>query len=176
MERQYKTQFDLPQAVKQTLAIFFTSDNGGLEATTRFGGFFINSLYIVGASTILYAVWMLLRPVLLQVGGTDEERKQALDLIKQYGHSSLAHFCLLPDKSYYFSPSGKTLIAYVPKGRGAIALGDPIGAPEDLKDAIIGYKEFGCGSFKVKFYNEPRGFLVDTASFYQVRLETYAFF
>lgn len=64
---------------------------------------------------------------------------RALDLIKQYGHSSLAHFCLLPDKSYYFAPSGKTVIAYVPKGRGAIALGDPIGAPEDLKDAIIGY-------------------------------------
>ncbi|MDJ0571861.1 MAG: phosphatidylglycerol lysyltransferase domain-containing protein [Pleurocapsa sp. MO_192.B19] len=142
MEKQYQTQFDLLQAVKQTLAIFFTTDNAGLTATTRFGSFFITSLYIVAASTILYAVWMLLRPVLLPVGGTDEERERALDLIKQYGHSSLAHFCLLPDKSYYFSPSGKTVIAYVPKGRGAIALGDPIGAPTDLKDAIMGYKEF----------------------------------
>ena len=85
---------------------------------------------------------MLLRPVLLQTGGTDSERERALDIIKQHGHSSLAHFCLLPDKSYYFSPSGKTVIAYVPKGRGAIALGDPIGASEDLKDAILGYKEF----------------------------------
>ena len=142
MEKQYQTQFDLLPAIKQTLAIFFTTDNAGLTATTRFGGFFITSLYIVAASTILYAVWMLLRPVLLRVGGTDEERERALNLIKQYGHSSLAHFCLLPDKSYYFSSSGKTVISYVPKGRGAIALGDPIGAPEDLKDAIIEYKEF----------------------------------
>ena len=142
MERQYRTQFNLPQAFRQTLAIFFTTDNGGLQPTTRFGSFFITSLYIVGASTITYAVWMLLRPVLLRVGGTDEERERALNLIKQYGQSSFAHFCLLPDKSYYFSPSAKTVIAYVPKGRGAIALGDSIGAPEDLKDAIIGYKEF----------------------------------
>ncbi|MBE9047272.1 bifunctional lysylphosphatidylglycerol flippase/synthetase MprF [Pleurocapsales cyanobacterium LEGE 10410] len=142
MEKQYQTQFDLLQAVKQTLAIFFTTDNAGLTATTRFGSFFITSLYIVAASNILYAVWMLLRPVLLPVGGTDEERERALDLIEQYGHSSLAHFCLLPDKSYYFSPSSNTVIAYVPKGRGAIALGDPIGAPTDLKDAIIGYREF----------------------------------
>ena len=142
MERQYTTKFNLLQAIKQTLAIFFTADNGGLEPTTRFGSFFITSLYIVGASTLIYAVWMLLRPVLLKVGGTDEEREQALDIIKQHGRSSLAHFCLLPDKSYYFSPSGKTVIAYVPKGRGAIALGDPIGAVEDLKDAIIGYQEF----------------------------------
>ena len=142
MERQYKTQFDLWQALKQTLAIFFTSDNGGIEATTRFGSFFITSIYVVGASTIIYAVWMLLRPVLLNIGGTDEERERASKIIWQYGNSSLAHFCLLPDKSYYFSPSGKTVIAYVPKGRGAIALGDPIGAPEDLKDAIIGYQEY----------------------------------
>ena len=120
MERQYTTKFNLLQAIEQTLAIFFTADNGGLEPTTRFGSFFITSLYIVGASTLIYAVWMLLRPVLLKVGGTDEEREQALDIIKQHGHSSLAHFCLLPDKSYYFSPSGKTVVAYVPKGRGAI--------------------------------------------------------
>ncbi len=70
------------------------------------------------------------------------EREQALSIIKQHGRSSLAHFCLLPDKSYYFSPTGKTAIAYVAKGRGASTLGDPIGAAEDLKDAIIGYKEF----------------------------------
>ena len=142
MERQYQTEFDLVQALQQTLAIFFTADNGGIQATTRFGSFFITSIYIVGASTLTYAFWMLLRPVLLQVGGTDEERSQAREIIQQYGHSSLANFCLLPDKSYYFSPSGKTVIAYVPKGRGAIALGDPIGAPEDLKDAVIGYQEF----------------------------------
>lgn len=146
MERQYTTDFNLPQAALQTLIIFFTIDNGGLEATTRFGSFFITSLYIVGASTITYALWLLLRPVLLQVGGTEAERERALTIIKQYGRSSLAHFCLLPDKSYYFSPSGKTVIAYVPKGRGAIALGDPIGAPEDLKDAIIGYQQFCDGN------------------------------
>ena len=142
MDRQYKTQFDLWQALKQTLAIFFTADNGGIEATTRFGSFFITSIYIVGASTIIYAVWMLLRPVLLNIGGTEEERERASKIIQQHGRSSLAHFCLLPDKSYYFSPSGKTVIAYVPKGRGAIALGDPIGASEDLKDAIMGYQEY----------------------------------
>jgi phosphatidylglycerol lysyltransferase len=142
MERQYTTEFSLPQALKQTLTIFFTADNGGLKPTTRFGHFFVTSIYIVGAATVTYAVWMLLRPVLLKVGGTDEEREQASKIIQQYGRSSLAHFCLLLDKSYYFSTTGKTVIAYVPKGRGAIALGDPIGAPEDLKDAIIGYQEF----------------------------------
>ncbi|MDJ0723872.1 MAG: phosphatidylglycerol lysyltransferase domain-containing protein [Prochloraceae cyanobacterium] len=142
MEKQYTREFSLPQALRQTLTIFFTTDNGGLEPTTRFGSFFITSLYIVGAATVSYAVWMLLRPVLVRIGGTDEERQRASQIIQQHGRSSLAHLCLLPDKSYYFSSDGKTLIAYVPKGRGAIALGDPIGPSEDLKNAILEYKNF----------------------------------
>ncbi len=146
MEKQYTTQFNLPQAIMQTLAIFLTTDNAGLKPTTRFGDFFITSLYIIAAGSLTYALWMLLRPVILQVGGTEVEREQVKGIIEQYGRSSLAHFCLLPDKNYYFSPSGKTVIAYVPKGRGAIALGDPIGAPEDLKDAIIGYQDFCQGN------------------------------
>ena len=142
MEKQYTSQFNLPQAIVQTLAIFFTTDNAGLQPTTRFGEFFITSLYIIAASSLITAVWMLLRPVVLKVGGSETERQQAQAIIQQYGNSSLAYFCLLSDKNYYFSDSGETVIAYVPKGRGAIALGDPVGAPEDFKDAIIGYRNF----------------------------------
>ena len=153
MEKQYTTQFNFPQAIIQTLAIFFTTDNAGLKPTTRFGAFFITSLYIIAASSLIYAFWMLLRPVILRVGGTEVEREQAKTIIEQHGRSSLAHFCLLPDKNYYFSSNGKTVIAYVPKGRGAIALGDPIGEAEDLKEAIIGYQEF-CdrNDWKPAFY------------------------
>lgn len=142
MEKQYSSQFNFFESIAQTLAIFFTADNAGLQPTTRFGEFFITSIYIIAASSLIYAIWLLLRPVVLKVGGTDAERQQAKTIIEQYGSSSLAHLCLLPDKNYYFSPSGKTAIAYVPKGRGAVALGDPIGPPEDLKDAIIGYQNF----------------------------------
>ena len=69
---------------------------------------------------------MLLRPVIFRKGTTEAERWRAKAIVEQYGRSSLARFTLLDDKSYYFSPSGRTVIAYVPKGRGAIALGDPV--------------------------------------------------
>ncbi len=142
MEKQYTSQFSLPQAFLQTLAIFFTTDNAGLTPTTRFGDFFITSLYVIAVSSLIYSFGLLLRPVILQVGGSEAEREAAKIIIEQYGRSSLAHLCLLADKNYYFSPSGKTVIAYVPKGRGAISLGDPIGNPEDLRDAVLSYREF----------------------------------
>ncbi len=142
LDQQYSTPFSLPEALLQTLAMFFTADSGGLEPTRRFGKFFADSIYIVGASTLLSALWMLLRPVIFRQGADADERNRARTIVEQFGHSSLACFALLDDKSYYFSPSGQTVIAYVPKGRGAIALGDPIGPVADRLAAIGGFQAF----------------------------------
>ncbi|BAZ45622.1 hypothetical protein NIES4102_26480 [Chondrocystis sp. NIES-4102] len=142
LDHHYGTSFSLPAAFKQTLAIFFTADNLGLQPISRFGRFFVDSIYIVGSVTLSYAIWMLLRPVLIRNEATSAERKRAKEIVEQYGCSSLARLTLLNDKSYYFSPSGKSVIAYIPKGRGAIALGDPIGSREDRSLAIAGFKEF----------------------------------
>ena len=142
LDRHYSTTFHLTEALKQTLAIFFTEDNLGLQPTSRFGSFFVSSIYIIGAVTLLYALWMLLRPVLIHSETTLLEKVRAKEIVERYGCSSLARFALLDDKSYYFSPSGQSVIAYVPKGRGAIALGDPIGAIEDRSEAILGFKQF----------------------------------
>ncbi|RMG69977.1 MAG: DUF2156 domain-containing protein, partial [Chloroflexi bacterium] len=142
MEQQYQTDFTLTQAIRQTLAMFFTLDRGGLVPVTPFGQFFARSIYIVGASTLLYAMFMLGRPVLLRDPASPEERQKAQAIVEKYGASSLAYLTLLPDKSYYFSPSQQSVIAYVPKGRGAVALGDPIGPEFDRLDAIAGFQRF----------------------------------
>ncbi len=143
LHRGFTQRFDFPAAILQTLAMFFTADNAGLVPKTRFGHFFADSIEIVGATTICYALAMILRPVLLRgASATEAERHRAKDIVEQYGCSSLARYALLDDKSYYFSPSGRSVIAYVPKGRSAIALGDPIGCPEDRKEVIISFQQF----------------------------------
>ncbi|MFB8790804.1 MAG: phosphatidylglycerol lysyltransferase domain-containing protein [Potamolinea sp.] len=143
LERDYGVNFSLSGALVQTLAMFFTEDNAGLKPKTPYGMFFANSIYLVGAVTLSYAMFMLLRPVLLRgEPATTEERQRAQEIVEKYGRSSLARLTLLQDKAYYFSPSGSSLIAYVPKGRGAIALGDPIGPEEDCKEVIFGFQQF----------------------------------
>jgi phosphatidylglycerol lysyltransferase len=139
----FNNRFSLLGAVLQTIAMFFTDDNAGLVATSRWGQFFENSIYLVGAVTLTYAFLMILRPVLLRgQPATKAEQQHATEIVENHGDSSLARFTLFEDKAYYFSPSGQTVIAYVPKGRGAIALGDPIGPQADLKEAIWGFREF----------------------------------
>ncbi len=142
LDRHYSNPFSLPAALGQTLAMFFTLDNGGLEPTSRVGRYFSLSIYLVGAVTLLYAIWMLFRPVIYRGAASEAERRRAKAIVEQHGRSSLARFTLLNDKSYYFSPSGQSVIAYVPKGRGAIALGDPIGPASDRQEVIVGFREF----------------------------------
>ncbi len=138
----HRVNFHPAQALLQTLAMFFTADNAGLEPQTRFAEFFANSIYIIGGITVTYALLMLLRPVLLRQAATLAERRRAQEIVEKNGQTSIARFTLLDDKSYYFSPSGDSVIAYVPKGRGAIALGDPIGPVEDRKEVILGFQHF----------------------------------
>lgn len=142
LDHHYSVDFRLSQALRQTLTMFLALNNEGVPSSSHFGRFFADSIYIVGAVTLLYALWMLMRPVLIHQEATPEERKRARRIIEQYGCSSLAKFALLDDKSYYFSPSGRSVIAYVPEGRSAIALGDPIGAVADRREAIASFKQF----------------------------------
>ena len=142
LDGKFSENFNWGEAIVQTLAMFFTEDNWGLQPKGRFGEFFANSIYIIAAVTITYAILMLLQPVFWRNLATPKEQQKAKEIVEQYGRSSLAALTLLNDKSYYFSPTGNSVIAYVPKGRGAIALGDPIGPIEDRKETIIAFQQF----------------------------------
>jgi phosphatidylglycerol lysyltransferase len=153
LDRHYSVDFSLSQALWQTVTMFLTLGKAGIVSQNRFGRFFADSIYIIGVVTLLYALWMLLRPVLIHKEATPEERRRAQKIIEQYGRSSLARFALLNDKSYYFSPSGRSVIAYVPEGRSAIALGDPIGPIQERPEAISTFKQFcACNDWQPAFY------------------------
>jgi phosphatidylglycerol lysyltransferase len=139
------TNFGLFRAISQTLALFFMSDNAGLEPIGRFAQFFATSIYLIGALTLAYAVWMCLRPVLLRkTASYGADRQRARALIADQGQTSLSRLSLLSDKAYYFSPSGQTVMAYVTKGRAALVLGDPMGPIADRSEAIAMFQAF-CG-------------------------------
>ncbi len=103
----------------------------GLHPVTGFGSYFAASIYVVWAATLFFALLMLILPVILRQTATEEERERARRIVEAYGCSSLARFTLFDDKSYFFSLGG-SVIAYVEKGRIAVALGDPIGPAEDV--------------------------------------------
>jgi phosphatidylglycerol lysyltransferase len=140
LDKHFSIQFNLGQSLTQTITMFITFSNPGIQYVTKFGKFFLDSIFVVGASTIGYSLLMIIRPVLIRVPATHEEREKAKQIIEKFGHTALARPALFDDKSFYFSPGG-SVISYACRSGGAIALTDPIGPVEDAANAISGFRD-----------------------------------
>jgi phosphatidylglycerol lysyltransferase len=139
LDRHFKVNFGFWAAVRQTIVMFAQFYDPGLEPITGFGRYFADSIYFVGTETLGYALFMLLRPVLNRRPATEEERSRAWEIVRAHGRTSLARYAVLDDKKFFFSSNG-TMISHVVENRVALALGDPIGAPEDIPDAVVEFK------------------------------------
>jgi phosphatidylglycerol lysyltransferase len=141
LDRHFKVSFGFWSALRQTVVMFTQFYNPGLQPVTGFGKYFVDSIYVISAVTIGYALLMLLRPVLSRHSQTEEERTRAWEIVRAHGQTSLARYALLNDKSFFFTPKG-SLISYVVEDRVALALGDPIGPDTDIEYAISSFKDF----------------------------------
>ena len=56
------------------------------------------------------------------------------------GHDSLCYFALRRDKSYFFSPSGRSFLAYAVISGSAIVSGDPIGERAEFVELLLEFK------------------------------------
>ena len=56
------------------------------------------------------------------------------------GHDSLCYFALRRDKSYFFSPSGRSFLAYAVISGSAIVSGDPIGERAEFAELLLEFK------------------------------------
>lgn len=138
LDRHFSINFGFGAALRQTIVMFTQFYDPRLQPITGFGRYFADSIYIVSAATVVFALWMLLRPVLVRDPATEEQRNEAERIVKAYGRSSLARLVLFDDKAYFFSPGG-SVIAYAVRQRVGLALGDPIGPPENAFQAIQGF-------------------------------------
>jgi phosphatidylglycerol lysyltransferase len=141
MDKHFSVHFSLFTAIRQAVVMFAEFYDPGLIPITHAGRFFADSIYIVGAATMGYALFMMVRPVLVRDPATTEEREKAGRIVETHGRSSLARMALFDDKSYFFSPAG-SVIAFSWQSGIAVALGDPIGPEADFSAALAGFREY----------------------------------
>lgn len=135
LDRHFNVNFAVLPAIRQTFIMFTQFYDPGLTPLTRFGRYFVDSLFVVGATTLGYSAWMLARPVLVRQPSSADERRRAAQIVEAHGYTSLARFALFDDKSYFFSEGG-SVVAYVVKGGVALVLGDPIGPAADRDEVV----------------------------------------
>jgi phosphatidylglycerol lysyltransferase len=128
-------------ALSHTMVMLASFYNPIPQPIFSFSWYYTNTIYIVGIAAIGSALYFLNRPVILRQPVTPEERRRAAGIIEKYGRSIVAPAALFDDKQYFFSKGG-SVIAYGVGGRGALALGDPIGPVNDGAAAISAFKAF----------------------------------
>src|SRR5439155_964890 len=88
----------------------------------------------------LRTLHLWLRPISQRVRQSAEERRLVRKLVRSHGQDSLAFFSLRRDKSYFFSPTRRSFLAYKVVGGAALVSGDPIGAAHEFRDLLAEFR------------------------------------
>lgn len=66
-------------------------------------------------------------------------------IVSRYGRTPLDYFKLWPDKSYHFSSSHQSVVAYRVACSVAVSLGDPVGPADELEPTVRSFLDFCAG-------------------------------
>lgn len=117
----------------------------------------------VGATVFAMAValWRLFRPAPVTAApATPDELKRIIPTIQRTSEA-MSNLALLGDKALFLSERGDAFIMYGVEGRSWVALGDPVGSPEEREDLAWKFRETAYRSggrpvfYEVKRENLP---------------------
>ena len=159
-KRDFGITFTVADGIRRTISTLAFNKDPSLIARTRFAGWFLDSLDLISVAALVYALVSLFRPVFYRLRALPLERSRAAEILEGHGRSSLDPFKLASDKTYYFSPSGRTFLAYRTAGNFAVVLADPVGPEDEIAGIIRSFKELCAeNDWKLAFYQTLPDFL-----------------
>lgn len=106
-----------------------------------------------GAAALLYVgpgvvFWLLATVLLLQsfrrpaLPQNPADARRARTILETTSGNNLAWMTTWPQNEYWFSPSGRSVVAYRVHASVALAIGDPVGPDDEHGDAVDGFAAF----------------------------------
>ncbi len=142
LDRHFGARFDLTASAREAGRVLFTGSYPSRFPRTHRGRWFLDSLWFGEILALGYGTGLVFQPVLYRRRVRPEEVRRAREILNRWGCSTLAFLLLLPDKSYFFSSSGHSVIGYTVVGNIAVALGDPVGPPAEAQEVIEEFRDF----------------------------------
>jgi phosphatidylglycerol lysyltransferase len=139
--RQFGIDFHIGDALRETWRFLSFAGDPALAPRTRYAQWFLNSLNVMTAAAIVYSLYALFRPALYRFRTLPHERALTKRIVEEHGRSSLDFFKYWPDKSFFFSPSRRSFIAYRVGSHFAIALADPVGPADEVEGIVAEFAE-----------------------------------
>jgi phosphatidylglycerol lysyltransferase len=125
--RDFGIEFHWREAFARSLRQYALLGNPDLTPHTLHARWFLDSLEVLGIGAALFAAFSLYRPIAFRLRTLPHERAAARHLVERYGRSSLDHFKMTGDKSFFFGPDHACFVGYRVAWGFAIGLGDPVG-------------------------------------------------
>jgi phosphatidylglycerol lysyltransferase len=132
LDAEFREATTLSGSFTEAARLLFLLPAATIEPVSRHGVFFLDSVRVASLVVILVGVSLLVATVVLRRGQDPVERAEVEHLLQEYATGSLAYFLLLEDKRWCFSPDRGAVVGYHLQGPVAVALGEPIGAPDEL--------------------------------------------
>lgn len=126
----------LSAILKETLARMYFSTSGSLHGVRLSSRSFLDSISIAWGVVLVYAVVVILRPVLQPTVETTRDRRRAIELLHEHGATTTSFMTTWPGNTMLINGERDAYIAYRLISNVAIVLGDPIGTPDGCRRAI----------------------------------------
>ena len=140
--RDFGINFTVWDSLHRTLRFLSLVADPQVVPQTRHARWFVDSLYVMSLLLLGYVVVSLFRPVYYQFRIHPRDAAAARAIVERHGRTAVDYFKLWPDKSYIFSSTQRSFIAYRVGGSFAVALGDPVGPEEELEPLVGRFLEF----------------------------------
>lgn len=141
-KREFGIDFNITDAMQETWQLLSFGNDTELIPRTHYAVWFLKSFYLMTATALIYIIFTFFRPMVYRFRVVPREREAASRLIREYGQSSLDYFKTWPDKSFFFSSTGRCFLAYRVSGNFAIVLGDPVGRANEIEPVIADFSQF----------------------------------
>jgi len=131
--REFGQHFSVGDSIVRTLRQIVLLGNSDLVTHTAYARWFLESLSAFGVVAWALAAYSLFRPVSFRLQLLPQERALAQAVLERHGRSSYDFFKVWPAKSYFFSESKRSFVAYATFRGVALSLGDPSGPEDELE-------------------------------------------
>lgn len=145
----HRRRFDVPgdpEVLRPLLAIVLAAGAGaavvlGAELHHReLPEGLVDTFLAVGLILGFAALHLWLRPLSQAVAQTVGQRRLARSLVRSHGGDSLAFFALRRDKTYFFSPTRRSFLAYRVVAGCALVSGDPVGDQAEAEELLAEFR------------------------------------
>jgi len=130
-------------AVAEALYQIFGIGSPALQVprSNRITEWFLGSISVTSFTLLTLLAIAAMRPALHR-GRHREEAARVAELVRQHGDNSVAAFALEPDVDYFFSATGRAVIAYRFESDTLLVIGDPIGPEEEIPPLLEDFERF----------------------------------